>query len=258
MLPLFNLGFRPFFLGAGVFSILTTLLWMAVYSFGLKLPLVSITMLQWHAHEMIYGYTYAVIAGFLLTAVVNWTGEQTLHGTGLLLLFLCWCSSRLLWLTGTTFIDLALVLDLLFSACLVVALAIPVFRARNWKQIGILSKLLLLGVGNACFYLGLHGHLDNGIHISLYGGLYIIIGLMLTIGRRVIPFFIERGVGYEVSLYKSKWIDVSSLILFLLFFISDLFLQTDKFSEILCLLLFIIITVRLIGWHTPGIWKKPL
>ena len=79
-LPLFNLGFRPFFFGASVFAILSVCMWLAVYILHIPLPVDRLTIYQWHAHEMIYGYSLAVIAGFLLTAVTNWTGIQTVHG----------------------------------------------------------------------------------------------------------------------------------------------------------------------------------
>ena len=86
-LALFNLGFRPFFLGAAIFSVITITLWSAIYDFQLSVPINNISIFQWHAHEMIYGYSMAVIAGFLLTAVRNWTGVQTLHGTAYLFSF---------------------------------------------------------------------------------------------------------------------------------------------------------------------------
>ncbi len=83
---LFNLGFRPFFLGASIFSVVSVLLWMGVFVFQLPLQFKEINMTQWHAHEMIYGYSAAVTAGFLLTAVKNWTGIQTVNGVPLFLL----------------------------------------------------------------------------------------------------------------------------------------------------------------------------
>jgi uncharacterized protein involved in response to NO len=94
---LFDLGFRPFFLGASVFACLTIALWMAVYVFQLSLPLQNLSPSQWHAHEMIYGYSMAVIAGFLLTAVRNWTQIQTPRGGPLIVLFSLWWTARILF-----------------------------------------------------------------------------------------------------------------------------------------------------------------
>ena len=255
---LFNLGFRPFFLGASVFSVVSVFLWMGVFVFQLPLQFKGINMYQWHAHEMVYGYSVAVIAGFLLTAVKNWTGEQTLYGPGLCGLFLIWVVARILFLFGTSFIFIAAFFDMLFMLCLISAIAYPIVKTRQWRQTGILAKLILLTIGNGLFYLGAAGMIEQGIYWGIYGGLLLIIALILTLGRRVIPFFIEGGVGYPVQLVNYKWIDRSSLVLLLAFFIFFVFIGNRQISATISLALFFITTIRLFGWHTPGIWKKPL
>jgi uncharacterized protein involved in response to NO len=255
---LFNLGFRPFFLGASIFSVVSVLLWMGVFVFQLPLQFKEINMTQWHAHEMVYGYSLAVISGFLLTAVKNWTGEQTLHGLGLLGLFLLWVIARILFLFGTSFIFIAAAFDMLFMLSLISALASPIIKVRQWKQLAILTKIVLLTIGNGLFYLGAAGLIERGIYWGIYGGLLMIIALILTLGRRVIPLFIEGGVGYPVQLVNHKWIDRSSLVLLLAFFIFFVFVGNRQISVAISLALFVITTIRLYGWHTPGIWKKPL
>jgi uncharacterized protein involved in response to NO len=255
---LFNLGFRPFFLGASVFSLIAVSLWMSVFVFKLPLQFTEINMSQWHAHEMLYGYSVAVISGFLLTAVKNWTGEQTLYGRGLFGLFLLWVVARILFLFGTSFIFIAALFDMLFMLCLISAIAYPVIKARQWIQMGIATKLILLTIGNGLFYLGAAGLIDQGVFWGIYGGLLLIIALILTLGRRVIPFFIERGVGYPVKLVNYKWIDRSSLVLLLAFFIFFVFIGNRQISAIISLALFLITSIRLFGWYTPGIWKKSL
>lgn len=252
-----SLGFRPFFLGAGIYAIVSISLWMAVFSFGLTLPLAGVSSTEWHSHEMIYGYSMAVIAGFLLTAVGNWTGKQTLHGGGLLVLFGLWVLARITFsFTGS--IDVAGVLDIAFMLMLLVSVSIPCIQVKQWKHLGILSMVLLLTIGNALFYLGAIGEFAQGIHWALYGGLYLLIGLILTMARRVVPFFIERGVGYPVNLFNAKWLDITSIALFVAFLVSDIFLNTAHLTAWCTVGLFIVHTIRLIGWHTPGIWKVPL
>ena len=255
---LFNLGFRPFFLGASIFSVVSVFLWMGVFVFQLPLQFKEINMYQWHAHEMVYGYSVAVIAGFLLTAVKNWTGEQTLYGPGLCGLFLLWAIARILFLFGTSFIFIAAFFDMLFMLCLIAAIAYPIVKTRQWRQTGILAKLILLTLGNGLFYLGAAGLIEQGIYWGIYGGLLLIIGLILTLGRRVIPFFLEGGVGYPGHLVNYKWIDRLSLVLLLAFFIFFVFIGNRQISAYISLALFLITTIRLFGWHTPGIWKKPL
>lgn len=255
---LFNLGFRPFFLGASIFSIISISLWSLIYLFQISPAIVLISDSQWHAHEMIYGYSLGVITGFLLTAIKNWTGIQTANGKPLMLIFAVWAMARLLFLFGTQYLIIAGIFDGLFILMLIAFTAYPIFKAKQWKQSFILLKLLLLAIGNGLFYLGALEIVKDGISLGLYGGLYLIIAIILTIGRRVIPFFIERGVGYEVKLFNSKWLDFSSMLLFLGFFVSELFLQNPTISAYLALALFFINSVRLVGWHNKGIWKKSL
>lgn len=256
--PVFNLGFRIFFLGASVYSIVAILFWTGVYAFNISLPITGLSMFQWHAHEMIYGYSVAVIAGFLLTAVKNWIGIQTVHGLPLALIFCLWLIARILFLFGSQFINITAIFDSLFIVAVIIAAASPIIQARNWKQLGILSKLVLLAVFNSFFYFGYAGILEQGLHWGIYGGLYLVIGLILTLGGRVIPFFTEGGVGYEVKLYNPKWTTLSGLLIFLVFFISELFLHNKNITGVASLGLFIVYSIRLIGWYTYGIWEKPL
>lgn len=255
---LFNLGFRIFFLGAAVYSAVTILFWMGMFAFNLSLPMSGLSTFQWHAHEMVFGYTMAVIAGFLLTAVKNWTGMQTVYGLPLAFIFCLWLVARLLFLFGSTFIPIAAVFDLLFILSVIAAAAYPIVKSKNWRQLGILSKLILLGVANLCFYLGFMGFLEQGLYWGVYGGLYLVIGLILTLGGRVIPFFIQGGVERPVQLYNPKWITLLGLVIFLVFFISELFLHDKNMTGISSVALFILYSIRLAGWHTSGIWKKPL
>jgi len=257
-IALFNLGFRVFFLGATVYSIVTILFWMGIFAFNMPLPLSGLSTFQWHAHEMIFGYAMAVIAGFLLTAVKNWTGIQTVHGIPLAFIFCLWLIARLLFLFGSTFIHIAAIFDLLFILSVIVAAAYPIFKAKNWRQLGILSKLVLLAFANVCFYLGFIGWLEQGLYWGVYGGLYLVIGLILTLGGRVIPFFIQGGVEKSVQLYNPKWITLLGLVIFLVFFISELFLHDKNITGITSVALCILYSVRLVGWYTSGIWKKPL
>ena len=255
---LLNLGFRPFFLGAAVFSIISVAFWMGIYVFQFPL-VVGISYVQWHAHEMIYGFGMAVIAGFLLTAIKNWTGMQTLHGLGLLMLFTLWALARILFLFGTPFVFIAAIFDIPFILFLTNALVYPIVKVQQFKkQFRIILILAFMTIGNILFYLGVVGFIEQGMYWSIYGGLYLVIGLIIIMGRRVIPFFIEVGVGYPVKLFNSKWLDIAIPLLYLAFFIVEVFLGNRHLSALLATGLFIMTSVQLVGWHTVGIWKKPL
>jgi len=255
---LFNLGFRPFFLLAGMFALVSIFIWGGIVVYGWPLPQLPFKPVQWHAHEMIFGYGMAVAAGFLLTAVRNWTNIQTPRGIPLAGLATLWLAARLAgWMMPGQILPM-MITDLLFDLWLIIAIFSPILRAKQYQNLGIASKLLLLMLSNLCFYLGVSGVLEQGIAWGLYSGLYVLLALIYTMARRVLPFFIERGVGYSVTLINRAWIDRSSLYLFVLFLIADVFWRNIPVSAILAGLLFVIHTLRLAGWYTHGIWKKPL
>lgn len=256
---LFYLGFRPFFLGAALFSVTTMSWWMAVYIFSWQSRPLDISPASWHAHEMIFGYSIAVIAGFLLTAVKNWTGIQTPHRVPLALLFLLWLVGRVLpYFSQTVPVNLIAFVDSLFLGILFLVVALPVIRAKQWKQVGVLSKILLMLASNVTFYLGVTGVLEKGIHWGLYSGLYLILSLIFVMGRRVIPFFIERGVDEPVQLTNREWLDRSSLVLFIGFWVADVFIAEPKLTAALAGILFLLHAVRLLDWYTSAMWRKPL
>lgn len=152
----------------------------------------------------------------------------------------------------------AAISDLLFVIMLALAVSIPIIKSKQWRQLAVLSKLFALGVFNFLFYLGILDVVTNGIYIGIYGGLFLVIGLILMMGRRVIPFFIERGVESDVKPHNSKILDLASLIVFLCFFIAEMFGDYPLISAYSALLLGVVNIVRLVCWHTVELWKKPL
>jgi uncharacterized protein involved in response to NO len=254
-----RLGFRPFFLAAGGYAVIGMLVWYAAYIHGWSFPSAGLAPVTWHGHEMVYGYSLAVVAGFLLTAVRNWTGIATLRGMPLLLLFLFWLLARLFILLGEAdFLAASASFDLLFLATLSAVLAVPILRTRQWHNVAIVTKVVLLMLSNLLFFLGVAGVLAQGVYWGLYSGLYILIALILTLSRRVLPFFIEKGVGYPVQLRNSKAVDIASLVLFVGFWIAELVRPNTLLVAVLAIGLFFIHLWRLLGWYTGGIWKKPL
>jgi uncharacterized protein involved in response to NO len=256
--PLWSLGFRPFFLGAGLFAIVSMGRWLGLYRFGLPLDVVGISPSQWHAHELVYGYAMAVIAGFLLTAARNWTDRETASGGLLALLFAAWAAARLLLLFGTGLLGFAAAADLAFMLALAIAVARPILQVRQKRQAPVLLILALLTAGNLLFYLGAAGWFPRGVHLGVHGGLYLVLGMVLFMGSRVIPFFTERGVGYEVQLKKPRWNDHASAAVYPLFLLSEVLLPQHLLGAVLAAGLFILISLRLAGWYTLGIWQKPL
>lgn len=251
-----NLGFRPFFLGAGIFAVTSVVLWFLVFAIGLQLPLGELSTVHWHAHEMLFGYSMAVIAGFVLTAAKNWTGRQTAHGAALLVLFLCWCTARVALVSGM--LQLAAFADIAFQTGLCLALALPIIQGKHWGHSPIVLLVVLMTVANISFYLEVFELFNNGIRIGINGGLYLIVGMILLMGRRVIPFFIERGIDESVELRNNKTVDIAVLVLYLVFAVCAVLGNHDAIARSAALLLALLCLYRQWGWYTHGIWKKPL
>ncbi|MFW5425975.1 MAG: NnrS family protein [Methylophagaceae bacterium] len=256
---LFELGFRPFFLLASLFSIIATSLWMASYTFGWTLPVSNIMPIAWHGHEMVFGYSIAIIAGFLLTAVRNWTGVQTIQNLPLFALALIWLLARILPLLNSQLLfEWAVICDITFFIGLTLAVLYPIAKVKQWRQLLIVSILVMLTAADVFYYLGVFHIVNQGISWGLFSGVYLIMALIFTLARRVMPFFIERGVGYQVQLKNWSFVDSSSLLFLAALLIADVFLKQALLTALLSLVLAILHSFRLSGWYTSGIWKKPL
>jgi len=258
-IALFELGFRPFFLFAALYSIWATLAWFAVYVVGVQLASTDMAAPAWHAHEMIYGYGTAVVAGFLLTAAQNWTGLRTLNSTPLGLLLVLWLIPRAapyVWPAAPA--GLLAIFDLAFLAMLICAVGWVVLESGNRKQFVILLLLALLLLGNGAYYLDLAGFVPGIAQKAVLSGLYALLALVLILAGRVVPFFTERGVGYPVQLMNLSWVDPANLVLFAAFWISELIDLGNTPQALLSAALFLLNAYRLWGWYTHGIWKKPL
>ncbi|NOR43350.1 MAG: NnrS family protein [Gammaproteobacteria bacterium] len=257
--PILRLGFRPFFLAASLFAIVAMIVWTASYSFSVEFYFSPLSPNIWHAHEMIFGYTMAVIAGFLLTAIKNWTGEEVLRGKSLALLLSLWVIARILPLSGLAIpIEILALVDVAFLLILSIVCLLPVLKVKQYKQAGIISKIFLLMICNVFFYLGVMGVVDEGIQWGLYSALYMIIALVLVMMRRVMPMFIKSGVDGEVKFTNRAWVDNSSLILLLCLWVADVFTVYDQFVAATAVLLTILHMIRLSGWYTRRVWSKPL
>lgn len=255
-----HLGFRPFFLLAGLYAVLVVGLWTWLYQFDMAaLPTATFGgPFAWHGHTLIFGYAMAVIAGFLLTAVRNWTGVQTARGPALLVLAGLWLGGRVAALFGDPGLVIMALFDLAFTLWLLTALARPIRKARQWAQLAVIGKVALLGASNGLFYLGAFDLLDGGQYLGLYSGVYLVLSLVLMMGRRVIPFFIERGLDSAFTPVNRIWLDRLALLLLLAFWLVEVFLQWSRVAAGLAAGLAVAHGVRWAGWHTPALWRKPL
>ncbi|HVX75481.1 MAG TPA: NnrS family protein [Bradyrhizobium sp.] len=184
---LFSYGFRPFFLFGAIYAGAMIPLWLAVFAGNVPLP-TTFVPLDWHVHEMLFGYIGAVIAGFLLTAVPNWTGRLPIQGTPLAVLFSTWLAGRLA-VTFSGFIgwQLALVIDAAFLLLLAAAAAREVVAGRKWNNLKVVGIVSLLAVVNIAFHVESHFH--GLAEYSTRAGIALVVTLICVIGGRIIPSF---------------------------------------------------------------------
>jgi uncharacterized protein involved in response to NO len=191
-------GFRPFFLGGAAWAAITVALWLPMLTGHLALP-TAFSPIEWHAHELIYGYVPAVVAGFLLTAVPNWTGRLPVVGSRLLALFLVWLAGRLAVLVSAVLgLRWVAAIDLSFLAVLGVVIAREIIAGKDRRNLKVLVMVALLATGNAVFHL--EAWLGRASGFGTRIGIAATILLIMLIGGRIIPSFtrnwlVKRAAG---------------------------------------------------------------
>lgn len=184
--PVLRLGFRPFYLGAAVFSCLAIPLWLALFLGRLSLNL-TVPPLLWHAHEMLFGFGVAVIVGFLLTAGKAWTGLATPRGPVLGALAGLWLAARLAAVVGPY--ALYAVLDLLLLPLVAGILVDLLIRAGNRRNLPLAGMLIALSVVNLVFHLSMLGTVELPPLRALHGALALIVTIECVMAGRVVPAF---------------------------------------------------------------------
>jgi len=184
---IFSYGFRPFFLGGALWAALAVLLWLPQYFGEMSLP-TAFGPLDWHIHEMIYGYVAAVSAGFLLTAIPNWTGRLPINGYPLAGLFALWLAGRVAILGSAIWgAWLAAAIDVAFLVLLAAAALREVVAGNNKRNLRILVLLGVLIAGNVIFHLEAirYGSAPYGTRL----GIAAIVALISLVGGRIVPSF---------------------------------------------------------------------
>lgn len=186
---LLSFGFRPFFFLGAIWAAVAMMLWVATLAGLISLP-IQIDAVSWHAHELLFGYLGAIIAGFLLTAVPSWTGRPPVAGFRLAFLVIVWIIGRLVFSLSDAFEPITLaVIDLLFPTLLAIVVAYEVIAARNWKNLIVVIALVAFVAANGLFHFetaqGDYGVKGFGIRF----GLAAVLMQISIIGGRVIPVF---------------------------------------------------------------------
>jgi uncharacterized protein involved in response to NO len=186
--PLLSQGFRPFFLLVGLWAVIALAAWIAMLEGGLALPS-RFAPMDWHIHEMLFGLVMAAVAGFLLTAIPNWTARLPVSGAPLALLVGLWLLGRV-DMAVSAWLPLAasIAADLAFTAYLAFVAAREIAAGRNWKHLTVIIPLALLFCGNLAMHLAAAGAevpADLGWRLAMAA----IAFLVALIGGRIIPSF---------------------------------------------------------------------
>jgi uncharacterized protein involved in response to NO len=250
----FALGFRPFFLAAGIYAVALMVLWVGALRGNLGLG--DLSPLVWHGHEMVFGFTVAVIAGFLLTAVQNWTGIRTPSGAPLAALFLLWLAGRVAFLVPGLPYPVVAAIDLAFLPVLGVVLARPILKARQLHNYPFPLMLLAMTAANFLVHgevLGLTpGTARTGLHLSVY----VVIMMIVVMGGRVIPSFTDNKLRTRAR--RWPWVERPLPWVTLVALAAALFAPESPFTALLAAAAALLHGMRVAGWYTPKYWGVPL
>lgn len=261
-ISLFACGLRPFFLFAGLDALVNMAVWLAAFLDPGLWPARAMPAMYWHAHEMLFGFATAAIAGFLLTAVPGWTGRPSYSGAPLISLVALWLAGRLATAPlGLSAPVVAEAIDLAFFPAMLLVLAPPLIRARKFRNLPFVGILLLLFLANLCFHLGTNGVVPAGEQIGLGLAIDIVMILIVIIGGRIIPAFTKSGLarhGIEVQLRGSRWIEILSIASIVAVLVGDLAMPLSPENGLIALVASVAQGVRLSRWHGHRTARDPL
>jgi uncharacterized protein involved in response to NO len=188
-------GFRPFFLFGAIYSGVAVLIWLPVFFGEIVLP-AALAPGDWHFHEMLYGYLSAVMTGFLLTAIPNWTGRLPIRGAPLLVLLAVWFAGRVAiavsgligWLPAT-------IIDVAFLVLVAGATAREIIAGRNWRNGKVVAIVALLALANIAFHA--EAHFSGSADYSVRLGIGVVVALLMLIGGRIVPSFTHNWLVRE-------------------------------------------------------------
>ena len=256
----FTQGFRPFFLLAGIWAIAALALSFGMFQGWIRLP-TAFGVVEWHYHEMLFGYVAAAIAGFLLTAIPNWTGGLPLRGAPLVGLVLLWIAGRVA-VTGSGWIGagVAAVIDLGFLAVLGVVTVREIVSGRNWRNLPPVLAIGLLLLCNALSHAAVLGLVEAG-GAAQRGGIAVVVMLITLIGGRIIPSFTRnwlvkrKAEALPASFNSFDRVALGTTLLALVYWVVA---PDDKVAATLAATAAIINLVRLMRWQGFATLPEPL
>ncbi|KQX16404.1 MULTISPECIES: NnrS family protein [Ensifer] len=256
---LFSYGFRPFFLAAALWAIGAMALWIAALILGLDLA-GDYGAAHWHAHEMLFGFSSAVLGGFLLTAIPNWTGRLPVSGRPLAALFGLWVIGRVALLSsGIIGLPVAAAVEALFLPVLLLICAREVIVGRKWKDLKVIGGLIILSAANIWFHLSVLGNLDVDAAARLAIGAYTM--LIMIVGGRIVPSFTRNWlnkVGRTDFPVPYNRFDTAAILIGVAALGAWTFAPVHIVTAAIAVIACAFHTVRLLRWHGSPTWPEKL
>lgn len=254
--------FRPFFLATGAYALVVVLAWIGFLFGNWPLPL-GWSPLQWHSHEMLYGFVPAAIAGFVLTAMTNWTGAPPLRQGGLMALLLLWLAGRLVfWFAGWLPAGLVAAVDLAFLPVLALYVGTTLVRHKNRRNLVLVAILVLLALGNLGMHLGFMGGATSPLKLGQSLALDLITLMMVVIAGRIIPAFtanwLRQNGGNPEWVIRSAWTGYCALASVALLMILDLTGAPTAATGTVALLAALSNGIRLGQWSGWRAFREPI
>lgn len=257
---LLSYGFRPFFLGAGLFAVAAMLLWIGALTQGWEIGGTSYGPLNWHAHEMLFGYVGAALAGFMLTAIPNWTGRLPVSGWPLLVLVVLWFAGRAAMVAPELFgIYPAAVVEGAFLPVLAGIAGREIISGRNWKNLKILVALGLLSAVNIAFHATVLAGEDP--IVLLRGGVAVFVALIAIVGGRIVPSFTRNWLSREGAArlpHPFDRLDAIAIVGLIAALASWTIVPLTAVTALLALTASGLQLWRLIRWHGLDAAREPL
>ncbi|TVT51427.1 MAG: NnrS family protein [Sedimenticola thiotaurini] len=255
-MTLLALGFRPFFLSAAYSALFLILIWLGAWSGAYALP-TYYGSIGWHSHEMLFGYAVAIIAGFLLTAVRNWTGVTPPTGRPLGLLFLLWLAGRIAPFFESVIPGAAIaIVDLAFLPAVAMGIQPALWQGQQKANRIFVPLLLVMALANLYVHLQSLGFATTAVQ-GTDAMLYLVAFLITLLGGRVIPFFTEAVIPGHQSKHDNK-VEMATVILLSGLVLSQFIYPVAWVTGTLALAIAISQLLRVTGWYSHQIWRIPI
>jgi uncharacterized protein involved in response to NO len=261
----FQLGFRPFYTVAAIFAVIALVVWLLALA-GFSGTGTYLHSVVWHSHEMLFGFAAAVIAGFLFTAVHNWTGLPTPTGIILAGLTALWLAGRLLIIMGPA--PIAAIVDAAFLPAIAFAVALPIIRSKNVRNYKVIAVILALAMAHGAFHLASQGYLAAELaRTSLFASIDIIVILLTIVAGRVIPAFTKNAIPDANSRHE-PWVEFVTFAAMIFAALATIVPGSWSLASGPMAVLFIVVAAahatRLGLWdpiqtiHNPLLWMMPV